>query len=161
MQVILLERIPNLGELGDEVKVRPGHARNYLIPQKRAVYATADAKAIVEQRRAELAASEAVRLDAAKARLALAAKSISISRLVVDDEGKLFGSVTNADIAEAMSAGGTEIKRAEVQLPDGPLKQTGTFDVEIILHPEVHTSVQVQVIGERDDSVQDPAESTE
>jgi large subunit ribosomal protein L9 len=149
MQIILLERIPNLGELGDEVKVRPGYARNFLIPQKRAVYATSDAKAVVEKRRVELAAMEAKRLDAAKARLALAAKSVSITRLVVDEEGKLFGSVTNADIAEAMTANGTEIKRAEVQLPDGALKQTGTYQIDVILHPELHTSVEVLVLGEQ------------
>ena len=167
MQVILLEKIQNLGELGEEVNVRGGYARNFLIPQKRAVYATEDAKDKVDQARRELAKREAERVDGARIRMEDAVKEISLGRLVVDDEGKLFGSVTNGDIAEAMQTESVEIARSEVQLPDGPLKQIGEYDIEIILHPEVHFIVKVSVVPEgkapefesADDEAGDPADS--
>ncbi len=145
MQVILLEKIQNLGDLGEEVQVKGGYARNFLIPQGRAVYASSDAKAKVEEARRELAIREAERVDGARIRMEDAIKHVTVGRLVVDDEGKLFGSVTNGDIAEAMRTESVEIARSEVQLPDGPLKQIGEYDIEVILHPEVSFSVKVTV----------------
>ena len=102
MEIILLEKIQNVGDLGELVKVKNGYARNYLIPQKKAVRATEDAKALVEERRRQLAEEESKRVEAAKARAELAVKQISVSRLC-SEEGKLYGSVTPADIAETMS----------------------------------------------------------
>lgn len=148
MQVILLEKIQNLGDLGEEVQVRGGYARNFLIPQGRAVYATEDAKGRVDKARRELAVREAERVDGARIRMEDAVKEVSLGRLVVDDEGKLFGSVTNGDIAEAMRTESVEIARSEVQLPDGPLKQVGNYDIEVILHPEVSFTVKVSVTPE-------------
>jgi len=124
------------------------YARNFLIPQGRAVYATEDAKERVEQARRDLAVREAERVDGARIRMEDAVKAISLGRLVVDDEGKLFGSVTNGDIAEAMRTESVEIARSEVQLPDGPLKQIGEYDIEVILHPEIQFTVKVSVTPE-------------
>jgi len=159
MQVILLEKIQNLGDLGEQVDVRGGYARNFLIPQGRAVYATEDAKGRVEEARRELAVREAERVDGARIRMEDAVKAISLGRLVVDDEGKLFGSVTNGDIAEAMRTESVEIARSEVQLPDGPLKQIGEYDIEVILHPEVQFTVKVSV--EPEGKAPDYQESTD
>ena len=148
MEVILLERIQNLGDLGELVDVKPGYARNYLIPQKKAMRATEDAKEEVEKRRRELAEQEAKRLEGAKARAELAIKEVSVTRLV-GEEGRLFGSVTQADIAKAMTESGeVEIAKSEITLPEGPIKQVGDYDVEVILHPEVRFTVQVVVVGE-------------
>ena len=147
MEIILLEKIQNLGDLGELVNVKNGYARNYLIPQKKAVRATEDAKALVKERRRQLAKEESKRVEAAKARAELAVKEISLDRLC-SEEGKLYGSVTPADIAEAITEAGTRIERSEVFLPDGPLKQTGSYSAEVILHPEVRFQVTVNVIGE-------------
>ncbi len=147
MEVILLERIQNLGDLGDLVEVKSGYGRNYLVPQGKAVYATSDAKEKVEAARAKLAKQEAKRVEVAEAKMALAVKSVSISRLA-NEEGHLFGSVSNIDIAEAMTAEGTEIERSEVYLAEGPFKMTGEFEVEVILHPDVRFTVEVIVLAE-------------
>lgn len=147
MQVILLEQIQNLGTLGEEVSVKPGYARNYLIPQRKAVPATADARLRVEQRRQELAQEEAKRIEVATARAETVIKSVTIARRV-GEEGRLFGSVTAGDIAEAATAAGTELARSEIQLPAGPIKEIGDFDVEVILHPEVRLTLNVSVVAE-------------
>ncbi|NKB76770.1 MAG: 50S ribosomal protein L9 [Gammaproteobacteria bacterium] len=147
MEIILLEKIQNLGDLGDAVNVRNGYARNFLIPQKKAVRATDEAKAKVEERRRQLAEDEGKRLDGARARAELAVKSISLTRLC-GEEGQLYGSVSPADIAEAMTEGGTTIEKSEVFLPEGPIKQTGDFNADVILHPEVRFTISITVVGE-------------
>lgn len=147
MEVILLEKIQNLGDLGELVNVKNGYARNFLIPQKKAIRASEDAKSLVEDRRRQLAEEESKRVEAAKARSDLAVREISVTRLC-SEEGKLYGSVTPSDIAETITEAGTRIERSEVFLPDGPLKHTGEFEADVILHPEVRFSVKVTVVGE-------------
>lgn len=148
MQVILLETIANLGELGEEVKVKGGYARNFLVPHGKAVFATDDAKEKVDAARRELAAKEAERIDGARMRMEAATKTVQIGRLVVDETGKLFGSVTNGDIAEEMRTESVEIARSEVAMPEGALKQTGAYKIEVILHPEVRFDVDVTIFEE-------------
>jgi large subunit ribosomal protein L9 len=165
MEVILLEKIQNLGDLGELVNVKNGYARNFLIPQKKAVRATEDAKALVEDRRRQLAEEESKRVEAAKARAELAVKEISVTRLC-SEEGKLYGSVTPADIAETMTELETSahIEKSEVFLPEGPIKQTGDFEADVILHPEVRFTVKVIVAGEQADApegLEDDAETRE
>jgi len=147
MEIILLEKIQNLGDLGELVNVKNGYARNFLIPQKKAVRATEDAKALVEDKRRQLAEEESKRAEAAKARADLAVKEISVTRLC-SAEGKLYGSVTPADIAETMTQAGSNIEKSEVFLPEGPIKNTGDFEADVILHPEVRFAVKVHVAGE-------------
>ena len=148
MEVILLEKIQNLGDLGELVNVKNGYARNFLIPQKKAMRASEDAKAQVEERRRQLAEEESKRVEVATARAELATKQIAVTRLC-SDEGRLYGSVTSADIAETITEAGTRIEKAEVFLPEGPIKQTGDFEAEVILHPEVRFTVKVSVAGEQ------------
>ena len=150
MDVIILESIRNLGDLGELVSVKPGFGRNYLIPQKKAVFASANAKEKVEQARRNLAQKEADRLDVAKARAELSTRAISVTRLV-NAEGHLFGSVANVDIAEAMSNDDISIQKSEVYLVDGALKEVGKYTAEIILHTEVRFNVSVDVVGEESD----------
>ncbi len=148
MQVILLERIKGLGALGTKVDVKPGYGRNFLIPQGKALPATAKNLADFEVRRAELERQEAEVLAAANAR---AEKLAAITVTVVSkagDEGKLFGSVGNRDIAEAVVAAGVELDRSEVRLPEGPLRHTGEFDIAVQLHSDVMASVKVVVSAE-------------
>ncbi len=147
MEVILLERIQNLGDLGELVKVKPGYARNFLVPQQKAVFASEDAVAKVEEARKRLAEEESKRAEVAKARAELAVREVTITRLANPD-GHLFGSVTNIDVAEAMSEGDQTIERAEVYLVDGPFKEVGEYAAEIILHAEVRFDVVVKVEGE-------------
>jgi large subunit ribosomal protein L9 len=148
MEVILLDRIRNLGDLGDLVKVKPGFARNYLIPQKKAVLATSDAKQQVEERRKELAQMAAERLASSKARADLAPRAVTLSRKVASEEGHLFGSVSPHDVAEALSTADVAIERSEVAMPDGPIKELGSYQVDVILHPEVRFEVTVEVVAE-------------
>ncbi len=148
MEVILLDRIHNLGDLGDLVNVKPGYARNYLIPHKFAVPATDEAKHQVEERRKELAKMAAERLKSAKARSELATRSITLARKVASEEGHLFGSVAPGDVAEALSNDDITIERAEVTMPEGPIKTLGTYEVDVILHPEVRFTVTVEVVAE-------------
>ncbi len=169
MEIILLETIRNLGELGDLVKVKNGYARNYLIPQKKAVRASADAKNEVEARRRQLATEESKRVENAKARADLAVREISIARLCSED-GKLYGSVSPIDIAETMAAAGSPIEKSEVIQPDGPIKHTGAFSANIILHPEVQFTITVNVVRDQsapidqqatdEDNSKDQTEST-
>ncbi|GAA6138445.1 50S ribosomal protein L9 [Arenicella sp. 4NH20-0111] len=148
MQVILLEKIVNLGNLGDLVNVKPGFARNYLVPQGLATVATEANIKIFEERRAELEKASADKLQAAQARAKeLTGKSVEITGLA-SDEGKLFGSVGVIEIAEAFAAQGMDIAKAEVQLPDGPLKMIGNYEVNVIVHSEVSFKVAVTVVAE-------------
>jgi large subunit ribosomal protein L9 len=148
MEIILLEKIQNVGELGDLVTVKNGYARNYLIPQKKAMLATADAKEQVEEKRRQLAEGESDRLATATERADKAVRAITLVRLC-GEEGQLYGSVSPIDIAEAMVAAGSEIEKSEVTQPDGPIKHTGSFQADVILHPEVRFTVDITVEGEQ------------
>ena len=150
MQVILLEKVANLGVLGDVVKVKDGYARNFLIPTGAARRATEKAIKEFEVRRAELEKAQAEKLAAAQAQgEKLAGKTVTISQKAGVD-GRLFGSVTNADIAEALKSQGVEIVTAQVRLPNGPLKVVGEQTVAIALHHDVVVDVTVAVVGETD-----------
>lgn len=150
MQVILLEKVANLGVLGDVVKVKDGYARNFLIPTGAARRATEKAIKEFEVRRAELEKAQAEKLAAAQAQgEKLAGKTVTISQKAGVD-GRLFGSVTNADIAEALKSQGVEIVKAQVRLPNGPLKVVGEQTVAIALHHDVVVDVIVAVVGETD-----------
>jgi large subunit ribosomal protein L9 len=148
MQVILMEKVVNLGNLGDIVKVKEGYARNYLIPQGKAKRATEENKKVFEARRAELEKAQAEQLAAAQA---LAEKisglMVQISRKAGVD-GRLFGSVSNFDIAEALQAQGVTVEKANIRMPLGPLKQIGDTPIEIALHTDVVASITVSVLGE-------------
>lgn len=148
MQVILLERVQNLGELGDSVKVKPGYARNYLIPQGKAVVATAENLAEFEARRAELERQEAEALAAVQARAAaLEGVEITIARKV-GEEGKLFGSVGPQDIADALTETGLEVARHEVRLVGDTLRQAGDYTIGVHLYADVEASITVHVVPE-------------
>jgi large subunit ribosomal protein L9 len=148
MQVILLERVQNLGELGDSVKVKPGYARNFLIPQGRAVIATSANLAEFEAKRAELERQEAEALAAVQARAqALEGTEITIARKT-GEEGKLFGSVGPQDIADALTAAGLEVGRHEVRLLSDTLRQIGDYEVGVHLYADVEASITVHVVAE-------------
>lgn len=148
MQVILLERVVNLGNLGDIVKVKDGYGRNYLIPQGKAKRATEANKAEFEQRRAELEKQQAEQLTAAQARgEKLAGYTLQITQKAGVD-GRLFGSVTNGDIAEQLTAQGFQVAKSEVRMPNGPLKTIGDHPVSIALHHDVVVDITVSVLGE-------------
>jgi len=148
MQVILLEKVINLGGLGDVVKVKDGYARNFLIPKGKAKRATEANLKEFEGRRAELEAAQAAQFAEAQA----AAEKINGLMLQMTRkagvDGRLFGSVTTYDIAEALSAQGHEVERAAIRLPQGPLKAIGDHQVEIALHSDAHAMVTVSVLGE-------------
>ncbi|CAB3782708.1 50S ribosomal protein L9 [Paraburkholderia ultramafica] len=148
MQIILLEKVVNLGNLGDIVKVKDGYARNFLIPNKQARRATKEALAEFEVRRAELEKIAAEKLAAAQAQgEKLAGSTVQIGQKAGVD-GRLFGSVTNADIADALVKQGFAVEKAQVRLPEGPLKLVGEHPVQISLHTDVLVDVTVAVIGE-------------
>jgi len=148
MQVILMERVANLGNLGDVVKVKDGFARNYLIPHGKAKRATPENLAVFESRRAELERVQADALAAAQARATqLEGLMIQITQKAGVD-GRLFGSVTNFDIVEALGKQGIEIERSQVRMPQGPLKQVGEFPIPISLHTDVIATITVSVLGE-------------
>jgi large subunit ribosomal protein L9 len=145
MEVILLEEVTNLGDLGDLVKVKQGYGRNYLIPFGKAVPATPDNKAKFEARRAELEQVAVERLAGAKLRYdALNGKSIVV-RARAGEGGKLFGSVGTVDIASALTDAGNEIEKSEIRLPTGPIRETGVYEIDISLHPEVTATITVNV----------------
>ena len=149
MQVILLEKIKNLGDLGAVVDVRAGFGRNYLIPHGKALPATKDNLATVEARRAELEAEAQAQLAAAQERAEkLNEASVTIGSKA-GDEGKLFGSVGTRDIADAISAQtGVEVETAEVKLPHGALRQTGEYEIDVQLHAEVMVTIKLAVVPE-------------
>ncbi|MDR6235006.1 50S ribosomal protein L9 [Pseudomonas oryzihabitans] len=148
MDVILLEKIANLGNLGDKVNVKGGYARNFLLPQGKATAATAANVEAFEARRAELekqAAEKKAQADARAAKLAELTVTIAANS---GDEGKLFGSIGTRDIAEAVSAAGVELDKSEVRLPNGALRNTGEYDIEVHLHTDVEATVKVVVVAE-------------
>ena len=148
MQIILLEKVVNLGNLGDIVKVKDGYARNFLIPKKMAKRATPAAKAEFETRRAELEKIAAEKLAAAQVVAdKLTGLSVSVARKAGLD-GRLFGSVGNADIADALKAAGFEVDRSAVRLPEGPLKTIGEFPIDVALHTDVLANITVVVAAE-------------
>ena len=148
MEIILLESIDRLGGLGDLVNVRPGFARNYLLPKGKAKLATAANIAEIAERRAELEKHEADLLKAAKARAEqLEGLEISITAKS-GGEGKLFGSITNANITEAINDKGIELETSEVRMPEGPIRLAGEYDIDLHLHTEVNATVKLTVIGE-------------
>ena len=150
MEIILLESIDRLGGLGDLVNGRPGFARNYLLPKGKAKLATAANIAEIAERRAELEKHEAEVLKAAKARAEqLEGLEISISAKS-GGEGKLFGSVTNANITEAVNEKGIELEKSEVRMPEGPIRLAGEYDIDLHLHTEVNATIKLTVIGEED-----------
>jgi len=148
MQVILMEKVVNLGQLGDVVKVKNGFGRNFLIPQGKAKRATESNVAEFAARRVELEAAEQAKLADAQARSEkLSGLTVQIVQKAGVD-GKLFGSVTNADIATALEAQGFKIEKSQVRLPDGHLKQIGDHPISISLHADVVANITVSVLGE-------------
>ncbi|MBC3766838.1 50S ribosomal protein L9 [Neptunicella marina] len=149
MDIILLDKVANLGGLGDQVAVKAGYARNFLFPQGKAVPATKDNVEKFEQRRAELEAKLADVLAAAEAR---AAKITELAEVTIaapaGDEGKLFGSVGTRDVADAITAAGVEVTKAEVKMPNGTIRETGTHALDIQLHSDVVATINVVVIAE-------------
>ena len=148
MQVILLEKVANLGNLGDVVKVKDGFARNFLLPQGKAKRATEANLKAFEARRAELEKAQADSLAKAQER---GAKLDGLTLQIVQKagvDGRLFGSVTNYDIVEALKAQGHEVERAMVRMPAGPIKQVGDSQIQVQLHTDVLVSVNVAVLGE-------------
>jgi large subunit ribosomal protein L9 len=148
MQIILLEKVVNLGQLGDVVKVKDGYARNFLIPKGKAKRANAANLAEFEARRAELEKLQAVALAAATAKAEkLEGLMVQIAQKAGVD-GRLFGSVTNHDIADALKAQGIEIEKGDIRMPLGPLKQIGDHPLVVDLHTDVHATITVSVLGE-------------
>lgn len=148
MQVILLEKVENLGNLGDQVKVRSGYGRNFLIPKGKATPATPDNIARFEARRAELEKAAAEALAAAEARKAgLEGLRVTITAKA-GDEGKLFGSIGTTDIAQAVTAAGQPVERHEVRLPEGPFRAVGEFEVELHLHTDVNATITLVIAPE-------------
>ncbi len=149
MEIILLDKIANLGGLGDQVNVKSGFARNFLFPQGKAVPATKDNVEKFEARRAELEAKIADELKAAEGR---AEKLNELGEVTIaapaGEEGKLFGSVGTRDIADAITAAGVEVAKSEVKLPTGTLRETGEYEIDLQLHSDVMTTVKVQIIAE-------------
>lgn len=149
MQVILLDKIAKLGGLGDLVSVKSGYARNYLMPQKKAVFASKENVAKFEERRAELEAGLATKLAAAQTRgEALNALSNVVIASTAGEEGKLFGSIGTRDISDAVTAAGVAIVKSDVRLPEGALRHTGEFEIVIHLHAEVDATVTIEVVAE-------------
>ncbi len=149
MQIILLEKIINLGQLGDVVKVKDGFARNYLIPQGKAKRATASNLAEFETRRAELEKAQSEALAQAQEKAAkIDGMMLQITQKAGVD-GKLFGSVTNVDITDAIKAQGVEVLRSMIRMPQGPIKTVGDHPIKIALHADVVATVTVSVLGEQ------------
>ena len=148
MEVILLETIAKLGDLGDKVTVKSGYGRNFLIPQKQAVPATAENLEVFEARRAELEKIAGGKLVEAQSRAeTINALSVSIETKA-GEEGKLFGSVTVRDIAEAAGAKGVALEKSEIRLPEGPIRELGEFEINVHLHAEVDVILRLAVVPE-------------
>ena len=149
MQVILMEKLANLGALGDVVKVKDGYARNFLIPQGKAKRATEANLKIFEAKRAELEKAQAEQLAQAQERGAkLDGLMVQIAQKAGVD-GRLFGSVTNYDIVEALKKQGHEVERSQIRMPQGPLKQVGEYPLQVSLHADVTATIKVAVLGEQ------------
>jgi large subunit ribosomal protein L9 len=149
MDLILLERIKGLGEIGETVKVKPGYGRNFLLPKAKALVATTANRAVFETRKAELMKASAAQLSAAQARGAkLAGVSVTV-RALSSDEGRLYGSVGPGEISRALATRGLEVERSEIDLLDGPIRNTGTSKVQIRLHHDLVTEITVVVEAEK------------
>ena len=148
MNVILLERVNNLGDLGDEVSVKPGFARNYLIPNAKAVQANNANREVFEQRRSELEAKAQGILGEAKARAEKIEGHILTIMVKSGEEGRLYGSVGTQDIADALVADGLEVERSEVRLPDGAIRALGEYEIAVQLHSDVTAGIKVAVVEE-------------
>lgn len=148
MNVILLEKVGRLGKVGDQVSVKAGYARNFLVPQGKAIPANAGNIAEFEARRSELEAAAADRKTTAEARAAQLAELTVTIAAHAGDEGKLFGSVGTRDIADAITEAGVEVSKSQVKLPQGALRDVGEYEVDIQLHAEVIQSVKLVVVGE-------------
>ncbi len=148
MNVILLERVNNLGDLGDEVMVKPGFARNFLIPQGKAVQANDANRAVFEERRAELERAANEKLGEAEARAAKLEEYVLTMVVKTGEEGKLYGSVGTQDIANAITAEGNEIARSEVRMPEGVIRVAGEYDISLQLHSDVTVDIKVNVVPE-------------
>lgn len=145
MELILLEKVTNLGDLGDIVKVKSGYGRNFLLPKGKALTATAANKEVFEARKAELVKKYAESLNAAKIRAEkLAGKHVTVKALAAD-EGRLYGSVGPAEIERAAAAAGLDVQKSEIDLPEGPIRVVGTYTVAVRLHSEVESSLIVVV----------------
>jgi len=151
MDVILLEKVGKLGNIGDKINVKAGYGRNYLIPNGKAVFATAENMAEFETRRAELEAAAAALLTEAEARAAKLAvlETVTIAANA-GDEGKLFGSIGTRDIADAVTAAGVEVAKSEVKLPEGAIREIGEFDIDIQVHAEVTQVIKLAVTADQD-----------
>lgn len=149
MQVILLEEVQNLGNLGEEVRVKPGYARNYLLPYGKAVIANEQNRAALEARRTDLEKMHTGVLAKAQERARLMeGATVQISRKV-GEEGQLFGSVTTLDIVDAMAQAGVELEKSEIHLSTGPIKEIGDHEIAVSLHSEVHVKITVLVVEEQ------------
>lgn len=148
MHVVLLQKVKNLGNLGDKVKVKPGYGRNYLVPQGKAVAATESNVAEFEKRRAEYEAKANQVLSGAEARKAAVEGATITIKANASPEGKLFGSVGPRDIADAFSAAGKPLSKSEVVMGEGPIRHTGEFEIHVHLHADVHTVVKVHVVAD-------------
>ena len=148
MNVILLDKVENLGAIGDMVKVKPGYGRNYLLPKGKAALATQENIAEFEARRSDLEKAAAVDLTAAKARAELVSGMELVIPANVGAEGKLFGSVGPIDIAEAFDKVGVEAARSEIRMPDGPIHEVGDFTIGLHLHSEVNVDIIVKVVAD-------------
>jgi large subunit ribosomal protein L9 len=148
MQVILTEKVRNLGDIGERVEVKGGYGRNYLIPQGKAVFASPANVRRFEERRAELERAAAENLAAATTRAAaLEGMTVTIAQSA-GEGGRLFGAVTTRQIADALTARGQAVERKELNLPEGPIRQVGTYAAEVHLHADVVVTVQVEVVSE-------------
>ena len=148
MEVILLEKVANLGSLGDKVKVKAGYGRNFLLPYGKAVPATADNLKAFEERRAELEKAATEKRAAAQARgEILNGVSVTITSKA-GEEGKLFGSIGVRDVADAITAAGTEVEKSEVRLPEGPLRVVGEYEIELQMHSDVSVLINLAVVAE-------------
>lgn len=148
MNIILLEKINKLGQLGDQVSVKAGFGRNYLIPQGKALPATEANIKMFEGRRAELEAAAAESLAAANARAeGINGKEVVIVRKA-GEEGRMFGSVSNSDIAEALIAAGSDVAKREIRMPEGAIRELGEYDIDVHLHTDVNASVKIIVEAE-------------
>ena len=148
MELILLQKVKNLGNLGDKVRVKPGYGRNYLVPHGKAAPATETNLAEFEKRRADYEVKANQQLAGAEARRAQLEEATITIKANASPEGKLFGSVGPRDIAEAFTAAGTTIEKSEVVMAEGPLRHIGEFEVQVHLHADVHTTVKVIIVAD-------------
>ena len=148
MNVILLEKVNNLGDLGDEVSVKAGFARNFLLPKKKAVQANDANRAVFEEKRKELEDAANEKLAAAKERAEALNQYLLTIQVKAGEEDRLFGSVGTQDIADALVSKGLEVERSEVRLPDGAIRVLGEYEVDIQLHSDVTATIQLHVVSE-------------